>query len=162
MLSESARMSSAAEARFRIRASPPTSRALNVIALDSASDGVVARLATHSWNGAAFFPASALRDAAQTSTAAAAGDRIGSLLEEMAAADFVVMIASSSGNAQGASVIGRICSLQRVTTTTLVVHAAAAADEALSKTLAQVRPWSLMVVVVSDESYVEHILRSFR
>jgi hypothetical protein len=49
-----------------------------------------------------------------------------------------------------------------VTTTTLVVHAAAATDEALSKTLAQVRPWSLMVVVVSDESYVEDILRSFR
>ena len=49
-----------------------------------------------------------------------------------------------------------------MTTTTLVVHAAPATDEALSKTLAQVRPWSLMVVVVSDESYVESILRSFR
>ena len=44
----------------------------------------------------------------------------------------------------------------------LVVHAASATDEALSKTLAQVRPWSLMVVIASDEAYVEEILRSFR
>jgi hypothetical protein len=162
MLSESARMSSAAEARFRVQASPSTSRALNVIALDPACDGVVAGLATHSWNGVTFFPASALRDAARTRTAAAAGNRVGGLLEEMVAADFVVMIASSAGDAQGASMIGQICSLERVTTTTLVVHTAPATDEALSKTLAQVRPWSLMVVVVSEASYVESILRSFR
>jgi hypothetical protein len=162
MLSESSRMSSADEARFRVQASPSTSRALNVIALDPACDGLVARLRTHPWNGVAFFPASALRDAVQTETAATAGGHVGSPLEDMAAADFVVMIARSGGNAQGASVIGEICSLQRVTTTTLVVHAAPSTDEALSKTLAQVRPWSLMVVVVSDESYVESILRSFR
>ena len=47
-------------------------------------------------------------------------------------------------------------------TTALVVRAASASDDALSKTLAQVRPWSLMVVVASDEAYVEEILRSFR
>jgi len=161
MLSESARMSSAAEARFRVQASPPTSRVLNVIALEPACDGIVARLATRAWSGVAFFPASALHETAQT-TPAVAGHRIASPLREMAAADFVVMIATSGGDATAASVIGEICSLQRVTTTTLVVHAAPATDEALSKTLAQVRPWSLMVVVLSDESYVESILRSFR
>ena len=37
MLSESARMSSAAEARFRVQGSLSTSRALNVVALDPAS-----------------------------------------------------------------------------------------------------------------------------
>ena len=36
------------------------------------------------------------------------------------------------------------------------------AKTALSKTLAQVRPWSLMVVVASDEAYVDDILTSFR
>jgi len=162
MLSESARMSSAAEARFRVRAGPSTSRALSVIALDPTCDGLVARLATRSWNGVAFFPAQALRDAAQASIGGAPEDRIERALEEMAAADFVVMIARSGGEARGASAIGELCSLRRVTTTTLVVHAAPATDAALSKTLAQVRPWSLMVVVISDESYVESILRSFR
>ena len=36
----------------------------------------------------------------------------------------------------------------------VIVRAASATDEALSKTLAQVRPWSLMVVVVNDDDYV--------
>jgi hypothetical protein len=42
------------------------------------------------------------------------------------------------------------------------VRPSSATDEALSRTLAQVRPWSLMVVVISDEAYVEDVLRSFR
>jgi hypothetical protein len=153
MLSESARMSSAAEARFRIQTPNPTGRAVTVIALDPASDGVVKRLAARAWSGVAFFPASALHSTA---------DRTGPLLEEVAAADLVVMVAAGGGHAQGASVVGEACSLKRVMTTTLVVHAASASDEALSKTLAQVRPWSLMVVVASDENYIEDILRSFR
>jgi hypothetical protein len=47
-------------------------------------------------------------------------------------------------------------------THTVIVRAASATDEALSKTLAQVRPWSLMVVVVNDDDYVDDILSSFR
>jgi hypothetical protein len=47
-------------------------------------------------------------------------------------------------------------------THTVIVRASAVSDAALSKTLAQVRPWSLMVVVVNDDDYVDDILRSFR
>jgi hypothetical protein len=47
-------------------------------------------------------------------------------------------------------------------THTVVVRAAKATDAALSATLAQVRPWSLMVVVVNEDDYVDDILRSFR
>ena len=46
--------------------------------------------------------------------------------------------------------------------TTIVVKAGASGEAALSKTLAQVRPWSLMVVVASDHAYVADILTSFR
>jgi hypothetical protein len=134
---------------------------LNVIALEPACDGIVARLATRAWSGVAFFPGvRASRDGPDDPGGRRAPHR--KPPERNGAADFVVMIATSGGDAKAASVIGEICSLQRVTTTTLVVHAAPATDEALSRTLAQVRPWSLMVVVVSDESYVESILRSFR
>jgi hypothetical protein len=35
-------------------------------------------------------------------------------------------------------------------------------DAALSRTLGQVRPWSLMVVIANEDDYVEDILRSFR
>jgi hypothetical protein len=92
----------------------------------------------------------------------ASHQEIAKLVEEVPTADLVVMVASAGADAHAASIIGEACSLKRVMTTTLVIHAASATDDALSKTLAQVRPWSLMVVVASDEAYVEEILRSFR
>jgi phosphoribosylcarboxyaminoimidazole (NCAIR) mutase len=87
---------------------------------------------------------------------------IAKLVEEVPTSDLVVMVASAGADAQAAAIIGAACSLKRVMTTTLVVHAASATDDALSKTLAQVRPWSLMVVIASDAAYVEEILGSFR
>jgi hypothetical protein len=127
MESESARMSSAAEARFRIQSPPPTNRAVKVIDLDSATDRDVDRL-----------------------------------LAEVDEADLVLMLVSAGCDAESAASIGRACSAKRVMTHTVIVRAAAVSDAALSKTLAQVRPWSLMVVVVNDDDYVDDILRSFR
>jgi hypothetical protein len=92
-----------------------------------------------------------------------ASDReIAKLLDEVPAADLVVMVAAAGADAQGATIIGKACSLNRVMTTSLIVRAESATDEALSKTLAQVRPWSLMVVIASDADYVDDILASFR
>jgi hypothetical protein len=127
MQSESARMSSAAEARFRIQSPPPTNRAVKVIDLDSATARDVERL-----------------------------------LGDVDDADLVLMLVSAGNDAQAAAPIGRACSAKRVMTHTVIVRASAATDAALSKTLAQVRPWSLMVVVVNDDDYVDDILRSFR
>ena len=59
MQSESARMSSAAEARFRIDAPNSKPRAVKVIALDQPSERVVKELAQRPWNSASFFTASA-------------------------------------------------------------------------------------------------------
>jgi len=120
MQSESARMSSAAEARFRIQSPPPTNRAVKVIDLDSATDGDVDRL-----------------------------------LAEVGEADLVLMLMSAGADAESAAIIGRACSAKRVMTHTVIVRASAVNDAALAKTLAQVRPWSLMVVVVNDDDYVD-------
>ena len=127
MESESARMSTAAEARFRIQTPPDTNRAVKVIDLDSATDRDIKRL-----------------------------------IAEIEGADLVLMLVSAGGNAAAAATIGEACSARRVMTHTVIVGAASATDEALSKTLAQVRPWSLMVVVVNRRDYVDDILRSFR
>jgi len=127
VLSESARMSTAAEARFRIQTPPDTNRAVKVIDLDSATDRDIKRL-----------------------------------IAEIDGADLVLMLVSAGGNAEAAATIGEACSARRVMTHTVIVRAASATDEALSKTLAQVRPWSLMVVVVNDDDYVDDILSSFR
>ena len=127
MQSESARMSTAAEARFRIQAPPDTHRAVKVIDLDAATGPEIARL-----------------------------------IADIDGADLVLMLVSAGGNAEAAATIGAACSARRVMTHTVVVRAAAATDEAISKTLAQVRPWSMMVVVVNDDDYVDDILKSFR
>ena len=77
-------------------------------------------------------------------------------------ADLVIMVASAGGHAQAAAIVGRACSLQRVTTTALVVGADRAPGNALSKTLAQLRPWSLMVVIASDDDYIEDMMTALR
>ena len=57
MDSESARMASAQEARYRINAPNSLPRATKVIALDQTSEHLVKRLAQSRWNGATFFTA---------------------------------------------------------------------------------------------------------
>jgi hypothetical protein len=92
-----------------------------------------------------------------------ASDReIATFISGLPTSDLVVMVVSAGGDARAAAAIGRACSDRRIMTTTIVIRAASTTDEALSKTLAQVRPWSLMVVVASDEAYVDDILTSFR
>jgi hypothetical protein len=123
MLTETARMSSATEARFRIAESQPTGRVVTVIALDRITEAD---------------------------------------LNNAAAADFVVMVTSAGADARAAATVGAACSRRRITTATVVVRGASATDEMLSKTLAQVRPWSLMVVVTGDDSYLDDLIKSFR
>jgi hypothetical protein len=47
-------------------------------------------------------------------------------------------------------------------TTAVVIRDRHTTEADLAHTLAQVRPWALMVVVTSDATYVEDLLRSFR
>ena len=169
MLSESARMSSAAEARFRIQAPNSTPRAVKVIALDPPSERVVKRLAAESWNSATFFTASAFagapRGGARFSVDGWLSDLAGrtrDLVNEVATADLVVMVATAGENAQAASLIGEACSLRRVMTTALVLGSASTSDEVLAKSLAHLRPWSLMVVIASAEDYIADMLTALR
>ncbi|MBI2189480.1 MAG: hypothetical protein HYU37_20475 [Acidobacteria bacterium] len=143
-------MSSAAEARFRLQTPAAVLRTMTVSALDPGADDVVARLAEGPWRHARFFPSSAV------------ATRTPRLLDEIASADLAVMVATAGADAPAAAAIGQLCSDRRIHTATFVVRAGAVSDEALSRTLGQVRPWSLMVVIANDDSYVEDILRSFR
>ena len=147
MLSESARMSSAAEAAFRLQAPNSMPRTVKVIGLDAASEDVVRRLAASSWNQATFYTAATFTR---------------NLRDEVATADLVVMVATPGGGASAASLIGEACSQKRVMTTALIVGATAASDTALAKTLAQLRPWSLMVVIANADDYIEDMLSALR
>jgi hypothetical protein len=169
MQSESARMASAAEARFRISAPNSKTRAIKVIALDRHSDHVVKRLAQASWNHASFFTASAFASAPQGAGSFSmsgwlsdVAGRTKDLMDEVGSADLVVMVATAGENASAAAIIGEACSAKRVNTTGLIVGGATASDEALAKTLAQLRPWSLMLVIANTDDYIEDMLTALR
>ena len=167
MQSESARMSSTAEARFRIDAPNSLPRSVKVIALDQPSERVVKALAKRDWGRASFFTASAFGGAPKAGESFSGwlsdlAGRTKSLMEEIDSADLVVMVAAAGENAQAASIIGEACSLKRVTTTCLILGGADKSDEALSKTLSQLRPWAVMLVVAGAEEYVEDMLRALR
>jgi hypothetical protein len=169
MLSESARAASAAEARFRIDAPNSKPRTVKVIALDAASEAVVKRLSQSSWNNASFFTASAFdaatgqgeRFSMQGWLSDLAG-RTKDLVNEIDSADLVVMVASAGADASAASLIGEACSAKRVMTTVLVLGAAEIPDAVLAQTLAQLRPWALMLVIASAEEYVADMLAALR
>ena len=84
------------------------------------------------------------------------------LIDEVNSADLVVMVATAGENAQAAALIGEACSVKRVNTTGLILGGAHATDQMLSKTLAQLRPWSLMLVIATREDYIEDMLTALR
>ena len=118
MQSESARMNSSAEARFRIQDPNSKPRVIKVIALDNASEALVSRVAGGPWQNAKFLSAAAFPDAARDFSG-----QPRDLTDEVNTADLVVMVAAAGGEAHAASVIGEACSARRVMTTGLVVGA---------------------------------------
>lgn len=165
--SKSARAASREEARFRIDAPNSRRRAVKVIALDPQSERIVERLAQSAWSGASFLTATG-RAPAQSGRFSMTGwlaDLAGhtkNLIDEIDSADQVVMIATAGANLEAASIIGEACSLKRVMTTALILSPASTADAALSQSLAQLRPWALMLVIASAEDYIADMLAALR
>ncbi|MGA2891299.1 MAG: hypothetical protein ABSE22_00420 [Xanthobacteraceae bacterium] len=169
MESESARMSSAAQARFRIEAPNSKPRAVKVIALDTPSERVVKELAQAPWQSASFLTASAFSSAPRQGERFSVGGwlndlagRTRDLIAEVDAADLVVMVASAGENAAAAAIIGEACNLKHVMTTALVLGGASSSDEALSKMLAQLRPYAMMLVISSADEYIKDMLTALR
>jgi hypothetical protein len=161
-------MSSGAQARFRIDAPNSAPRQVKVVALDRVSEVVVTSLAGRRWNGASFLTASAFAGAPLERGFSVQGwladltGRTRDLIGEIDSADLVVMVAAAGESAQAAALIGEACSLRRVSTTGLILSGPSITDDTLSKTLAQLRPWSLMLVIAEGEDYVEDMLRALR
>jgi hypothetical protein len=169
MDSESARMSSAAEAKFRIDAPNSKARAIKVIALDAPSERIVKELSRAQWQRASFLIASAFSGAPQTGGRFSMGGwlidlagRTKDLVDEVASADLVVMVASAGENAAAAAIIGEACQLRHVMTTALIIGSASTSDETLSKMLAQLRPHVMMLVISSADEYINDMLTALR
>jgi hypothetical protein len=169
METESARMSSAAEARFRVDYPNSKPRLVKVIALDAASERVVKRAAERPWQGASFFTSLTFdgtpRGGEGWSIKAWLSDLAGrtkALVEEVQSADLVVMVSSAGTSAQAAAVIGEACAVRKIMTMALIIGSEQRSDEELSKTLANLRPHASMIVVASGDEYIEEMLAALR
>jgi hypothetical protein len=169
MDSESARMSSAAEAKFRIDRPNSQPRAVKVIALDGKSERVVKELAQSPWQRASFLTATAFSGAPKPGERFSMGGwlndlagRTKDLVDEVDSADLVVMVATAGENAAAAAIIGEACAVKHVMTTALILGSAATPDETLSKMLAQLRPHVMMLVISSADEYIKDMLTALR
>jgi uncharacterized protein (DUF697 family) len=85
------------------------------------------------------------------------------LVDELNTADLVVMLATAGENLQQvASVIGEACKAKHVTTIAFVLGSTSTSQEALSRTLAQLRPWTLMLVIAASEEGIAETLAALR
>jgi hypothetical protein len=169
MQSESARMSSAAEARFRIDRPNSQPRAVKVIALDAPSERVVKELAASQWQRTTFLTASAFSGAPRRGEPFSMGGwlndlagRTKDLVDEVNTADLVVMVATAGESAAAAAIIGEACNVKHVMTTALVLGGASSSDQTLSKMLSQLRPHAMMLVISSADEYIKDMLTALR
>jgi hypothetical protein len=142
---------------------------VKVVALDALSERVVKHLAEMPWRSASFFTASAFAGNPASDGAFSMqgwlsdlAGRTKNLLDEVASADLMVMIAAAGSDAQAAALIGEACNLRHVMTTALVVGADGVSEQKLSHTLAQLRPHAGMVVSATSEDYIADMLTALR
>jgi hypothetical protein len=146
--SESARVTTAAQSRYRITAPNSRPRVVAIVALDAPSDGIVAELAPLPWGNARFFGS---RDVGTAEFADAIAD-----------ADLVVMIVTAGADARAATTIGPSCRTLRVSTMVVMLAGPGVAQPALAATLAQLRPHAGMLVTTSSADYVADMLAALR
>jgi hypothetical protein len=169
MESESARMTTAEEARFRIDYPNSKPRVVKVIALDAPSERVVKRLAEGKWQRATFFTALKFDGAPRSgegwsmkSWLSDLAGRTKDLVDEVSSADLVVMVSSAGTKAKAAAVIAEACGVRKVMTTALIIGSESKSDEELSKTLASLRPYASMLVIATNDDYIEEMLVALR
>ena len=169
MESESARMASAAQAKFRIDRPNSKGRAVKVIALDRPSERVVKELAQAQWQGATFLTATAFSGAPKQGERFSVNGwlndlagRTKDLIDEVNSADLVVMVATAGESAAAAAIISEACSHNHVMTTALILGSATSNDETLSKMLGQLRPYAMMLVIASADEYIKDMLTALR
>jgi hypothetical protein len=170
MITESARMSTAKEATFRVQYANSRPRAIKVIGLDAPAVDIVRRVAAQrQWANATFFTSLAgewdPKRPPGTPVRASLTDIEGNqcdLVEEIATADLIVMLCSAGESADAASLVAELCSMKRVMITGLLLKPEGSTDAELAHTLKSLRPFAPMLVISSGEDYVGEMLGALR
>jgi hypothetical protein len=165
-LSESARVTTAAEARFRIRDANSTPRAIMVVALDPRAARLVEDLASHTWRQISFFVTGAVHEGYEkagrsieqwlTDLSGHAAD----LVAEVSRADIVQLVATAGRDTSAASLIAEACAFQRVKTSGLIINDEGAGEAALSRSLHALRPWVMTLSVVASTDDIDEMLHA--
>ena len=138
----------AVEARFRINAKPQKPRATSVVALDDGAMELVRELAGQEWNAARLLglpDGSPAGEYADLQLRTVHGESV-RLSEELAEADFVMMIATEGRGAPAATTIGDACTLRGIMTAGLIVGTNGESGAALTA----LRPNARVLLVTGD------------
>lgn len=163
LLNSCARAATAAEARFRINAPIPPTRATRVVALDAGAEPVVRNIADLPWQGTRFFiapPATTPNSdggVADVVLLSLDGKQTW-LSDELAGADVAVMVATANDGAAMASAIGDGCTLRGIMTAGIVLAEGRETDAAVSA----LRPHARVLLVTRDENDVAEVLTALR
>jgi len=172
MVSESARVTTAREAAYRIKDPNSRPRMAKLIALDEKSAQAARQILQSGHERVALLAApSPLRssDGGAVGTVrslkewlAAFSGRIKEVVAGLDPADLVVLVATAGEDSQLATVIGDACRARGVPITALIIDAEDASAEALSASLLRLRPYASMLVVARGHDYVNDMLAALR
>lgn len=168
MLSESARMTTAEQARFRIEYPNSRPRATKIIALDKESAETLKSFAGFPWNGARFLTfvsatsgGEGLEELPVDAVLADIDGREVRLTDELKGADMVAMVTSEGKSAEAAAAIGNACLVRGIMTTGMILPRPGR-EEDVSRTLKSLRPYAHMLVVARETDYIPEMLTALR
>lgn len=170
MQSESARVTTAQESRFRVQYPNSKKRSVKVIALDPPSAGIIDELAKKDWNGATFFRALSFASDAEPGKTDAGlsawlndlAGRALDLVSEVEASDFIVVVSAAGEDARSISVIADACTAHHKTLLALVVPREGASDADVTASMGHLRPYARMLVIAHDADYITAMLTALR
>jgi hypothetical protein len=156
LLNSCAVATTAKEAAFRIAGQPRPPRATRVVGLDHGAQAVVQPFIDEPWRGARFLTLAAndTTDALDDLVLTSSYGETMRLSEELADADFVMMVATDGTGAAAASSIGTACTLRGIMTAGLIVGSAGAGDAAV----VALRPHARVLLVTNDGADVHEVL----
>jgi hypothetical protein len=157
MPSESARASSAAEARFRIAAPNALPRRVAIVPLDAAARALVAEVAALGWRQGLFVGLEAGQD-----WLAELPGRTRALVEAIEAASLVVLVATAGTDAQAAGMVAEAAAARRRMVAAVLIDPGEADAAARENSLAALRPHAGMLVVAEDADYLAAMLQALR
>lgn len=168
-LSESARVTTREEAKFRINYPNSMPRRSRIIALDDAGHAALSELEGPHRSDAHFLRYIASKPVDESLPMlqfdAVLEDRTGrqvSLIEEVENADIIIMMITAGSDASAAEIIANAAFVRNKLTTGLVLNTGSVSALEMSHTLKALRPFAPMLVVSSGAEYIEAMLAALR